>query len=290
MLYDRPYMRREYSKQWSMTTVLLVANLAIFVLHHVLEFYRIYPVTYHFALSVEGLKAGKIFQLITFQFLHGGVLHLLGNLLIIFFFGRSMEADLGKKHYLLLYLLSGTFGGLIQIALALAVPDHFSGAVVGASAGAFGLIAAFATRSPNQPITLLLFFVLPVTFPAKFLLLVQGAIAILGIIVPDSNIAHAAHLGGMMTGIVFMRILMQPERPQLRLFRRQPRRELVNVPPSKRTPWKTPPVSEEELPPTEFISKEVDPILDKISAHGIQSLTDREKQILEAARKKMSKR
>ena len=72
---------------------------------------------------------------------------------------------------------------------------------------------------------------------------------------------------------------------------RQRKRELVRAASVRGRPWQQAAVeAESELPPEEFISKEVDPILDKISAHGIQSLTERERKILEAARKKMAKR
>jgi hypothetical protein len=68
-------------------------------------------------------------------------------------------------------------------------------------------------------------------------------------------------------------------------------RELVGVPAQKASLWRRqPPRAAEELPTDEFLSKEVDPILDKISAHGIQSLTDSERKILEKARDRMAKR
>ncbi len=292
MLDDRPYMRRSaYRSAWSMTTLLLIVNVVAFVLQNALEHYRVFPVSRYLALSADGLKHGAFYQLFTFQFLHDGPMHLIGNLLVIFFFGRAVEEVLGRRNFLLLYFLSGTIGGLLQIALGFTFPGVFGGAVLGASAGAFGLIAAFATRAPDQPITILLFFVLPLTFPAKVLLAIQAAIAVFGIVIPGSNIAHAAHLGGMFTGILFIKWLGRSNKAVMvwRPFRRRPTpREMVRATP-RRDPWK-PKVVEPELPPAEFISQEVDPILDKISAHGIQSLTDRERQILEAARKKMSKR
>ena len=274
-----------------MTTALIIANIVCFILQNALQYFRIFPVDHYFALSIDGLKQGLIFQVITFQFLHGGFFHLLGNCLGLFFFGRAMEEALGKNGLLKLYLLSGTIGGLLQVALGFTFPERFGAGVVGASAGVFGLIAAFATRAPNQPLTILLFFVIPVTFPAKVLLFIEAAIAIFGIVGLRDGIAHAAHLGGMVTGIAYIRWLLHEPRAILRPRRRAQPRELVSAAPvTKKAPWKRPQKTEEELPSEEFISKEVDPILDKISAHGIQSLTDRERQILEAARKKMSKR
>ena len=76
-----------------------------------------------------------------------------------------------------------------------------------------------------------------------------------------------------------------------RLRRPLPRRELVRTAAERQASWQRPKKEEsEELPPAEFISKEVDPILDKISAQGIQSLTPRERRILEAARERMGRR
>jgi hypothetical protein len=167
---------------------------------------------------------------------------------------------------------------------------HQDGAVVGASAGAAGLIAAFAVTFPDT--ILLLMFVIPM--PAKFLLLIEAGVAIAGIIYPTSfgpGVAHAAHLGGMITGLLFVRYAVhwRFRWPQINRPRARPLRRLVNVPANK-PGWRHEPPEAEDLPPEEFLSKEVDPILDKISAHGIQSLTDRERRILEKARTKMGKR
>jgi hypothetical protein len=193
-------------------------------------------------------------------------------------------------------------GGLLQTGLALIPSDRFAGfaaPVVGASAGAFGLVAAYATLFPERPLTLLVFFIIPVSLRAKFLLLFEGIVAAAGMLMQIShnparasdNVANAAHLGGMLAGILFIRYAMNWQLPEFRLGRGPYPRRLVKVHAEKSAPWgrsKESPV--EDLPPEEFLSKEVDPILDKISAHGIQSLNERERRILEAARKKMGKR
>ena len=170
-------------------------------------------------------------------------------------------------------------------------PITLATGVVGASAGIFGLIAAFATREANNPITLLIFFVFPVTLLGKWLLLIVAAISVIGLFTPGSTTAHGAHLGGMLTGIAFVKwsgwvagaggLWGMGDR------RRAPRPLVrANVLRAVRRPRRIP----EELPPAEFISREVDPILEKISAHGIHSLTERERQILESARSKMARR
>jgi len=231
--------------------------------------------------------------LLTFQFLHGGLMHLLFNMIGLYFFGRAMEDLLGSRGMLKLYLASGVAGGLLQVGLAMAFPTYFRGAVVGASAGIFGLVAAFATRAPEQPITMLILFILPVTFKARVFLIIEAALALTGVFYPvfGGNIANGAHLGGMLTGIAWIRwdMWQRPSFSFWRAFRReQPRRAPGRTP--VRRALRNTSRKAEELPPAEFISREVDPILEKISAHGIHSLTERERQILEAARSKMARR
>jgi hypothetical protein len=209
----------------------------------------------------------------------------------LYFFGRAMEEALGGKGMLWLYLLSGTIGGLVQVALGLAFTSFGNATVLGASAGVFGLIAAFATREPNYPITLLVFFVLPVTMLAKWLLLIEAVVAVAGLFMGGTT-ANGAHLGGMLTGIAFIKWGSWWESlaggswgaGTRRRASRQPVR--AGVLRAVRRPRK----NDEELPPAEFISREVDPILEKISARGIHSLTEQEREILEAARSKMARR
>jgi hypothetical protein len=176
----------------------------------------------------------------------------------------------------------------LQAGLSAFWPGHFGGSTVGASAGVLGLLAAFALLHPDARISI--FFVLPIQ--ARYILWLELIVSAIFTAVPSrSGIAHAAHLGGILAAIAYMR--WEANRPAMQwnpLQGRRRKRELVQAA-AKITRWRG--QREErpaELPPEEFISKEVDPILDKISAHGIHSLTPRERQILEAARTKMGKR
>ena len=308
MLENRDYMRAPaFEPRRPMTITLLVVNVIAFVVQTV-SYYQfpaasplaVPPTDAFFALSVNGLKAGYVWQLLTFQFMHGGLLHLLLNCWALYVFGRAVEEALGRRSFLALYFSSGVLGGLLQMLGALVWHANFGGLVVGASAGIFGLIAAFATLYPERQLTLLLFFVVPVNLRAKHLLLLSGVIALLGILLPRplaflfGNVAHAAHLGGMIMGIAYVRQIMHWQwnwwHPR-RQPRRPPPRELVKAATSKwRGDHKASPVAREEVSAEEFLSREVDPILDKINAHGIQSLTERERKILESAREKMSRR
>ncbi len=302
MLDDRSYMRTAPSgRRWSAAIALLIFNLGVFILQEVHRVSLKQPIGYYiatspFTLSLEGLRHGFVWQLATFQFMHAGVMHLLLNSIAIYFFGRALEDALGKKRFLTLYFASGIFGGLLQMVGALFFREHLGGSVVGASAGGMGLIAAFATLFPEQRLTLLLLFIIPISMPAKVLLWISAGLAIFGMLVPSDNVAHAAHLGGMLAGIAYIRwfVLSENSFASWRPFRRTPSiRELVKANSGKRPTWrraKNPPAPIQDLPSAEFISQEVDPILDKISAHGIHSLTDRERQVLDAARKKMARK
>lgn len=287
-------MRRPaFRLHWSATVVLLMVNVGAFIVQMVLEQFSHFPTNAWFALSVDGLRHGFVWQLLTYQFMHGGWLHLLLNCWMIYVFGREVEETLGRGRFLTLYFSSGVIGGLFQALAGVLLGGAFALPVVGASAGASGLLAAFATLYPERPLMLLLFFIIPLRMRAKFLLLFGGIVTLFGIIFPTGNIAHAAHLGGMLTGMFFVRFAndWSWHWPRLTRPRIQPLRPLVKAPHRAAAVWSQGNARvEEDLPPDEFLSKAVDPILDKISAHGIQSLTERERRILETAREKMVKR
>src|SRR5216683_1609597 len=206
MLEDRSYMRRApFPSRRSATVTLLIVNVAAFLAQIVLSSFLHYPANEYFALSLEGLRHGYVWQLITYQFMHGGVIHLLLNCWALYVFGREVEEALGRKSFLTLYFSSGVIGGLLQSLGGVLFDGSFAAPVVGASAGVFGLVAAFAMLYPERPLTILLFFIIPVNMRAKFLLLFSGLLALYGIVFPMDNVAHAAHFGGMLTGIGFVR-------------------------------------------------------------------------------------
>ena len=292
MLEDRDYMRQSSGHlHWSGTVALLVSLVVAFLL----EFY-ILPgefVDRFLVLSLYGIRHGFIWELVTFQFLHAGFFHLLFNGLVIYF-GRPVEIVLGRARFLELYFASGVIGGLVQMLFAWTMPMHFGGGVVGASAGAAGLVAAFAVMYWEDRFTLLIMFIIPVTITGRTLLWGAIILALIGIFTPGSQVANAAHLGGILTGFCYIH-WGSAIRQYLGNFRsllparRSPRP--ASRPPARFSRWsQSKPEKPTELPSEEFISREVDPILDKISEHGIQSLTERERKILEDARSKMSRR
>jgi membrane associated rhomboid family serine protease len=284
--------RNPFDSRRSVTVTLLAINVAAFIAQMALESFSSMPVGSYCALSLDGLKHGYVWQLVTYQFMHANLMHLLVNCWAIFVFGRDVEEVLGRKPFLTLYLSSGIIGGLVQALAGLALGPMFSGPVVGASAAAFGLSAAFAALFPDR--VLLLFFIIPIR--AKYLLVLGGVLAVLGIVSHSDNVAHAAHLGGLLAGFAFVRYGLNWNWnwhwhwPRWRSRRPALRRVAESGPAIGSFRKAMKPETDEELPPEEFLSREVDPILDKISAKGIQSLTARERRILEAAREKMVRR
>lgn len=301
MLENRDYMRADYEPappprlsgggwRYSLTIWLIITNVVIYAGQLVL------PIENLFALRAGLLWHGAVWELLTYQFLHGGLMHLLINCLMLYWFGNVIESNFGWRRMLALYLGSGAVGGLVQAAFfTFVLRGGAMVPVVGASAGVFGLVAAFAILFRNQPITMLVAFVFPVAMKAKYLLLIEVVLSVLGMLAANDNIAHAAHLGGMLVGVAWA-LSVEGWLPQL------PRRK---APPPSRfhslemsgTPTKSSTstsarsrTASDDLPKDQFLAQEVDPILDKISAQGIQSLTEREKRILAAAKRKMDGR
>lgn len=152
-----------------------------------------------FALSWSGLMQGQVWQLLTYQFLHWNLLHIVVNMLGLWFAARTLEPLLGPKKFLLLYLVSGGIGGLVQVLL---VPNSL---VIGASGAVCGLIATFSALYPELRITALLFFVIPVRLKAKWLGYGIILLSVLFLVTGwAEGIGNAAHLGGAITGYLFV--------------------------------------------------------------------------------------
>lgn len=295
MLEDRSYMREP---EWrpeasrggiSLCLTLILINVACYILQHTVRGFE-----ETLALFPQRLQNGNVWELLSYQFLHGGLFHLLINCAMIWFAGRQIEEALGKAKFLVLYLVAGIFGGLLQCALSWSGFLPPAG-VVGASAGIFGLIAAFAMVYWERELTFLIMFVIPVRMKAKYLLIALAVIGVLGVISKEGGIAHGAHLGGMIWGVLFILLFIQggtysgaePWWDQLRdRFSSGHRRKVVTIDGGARA-YSRGQIKAEEVDEVDFVESEVDPILDKISEKGIQSLTERERKILEQARKKM---
>lgn len=283
------------------TTLLIIANVACFIVFNI--FLEISApgkgaLRDQLYLSLAGLKEGRIWQLLSFQFLHANLLHLLFNMMGMYFIGRIVEDRLPRARFFQLYLVSGVLGGLAQVLAGL-VLSKFGGPVVGASAGVTALLAAFSLMYWHQRFKVLLFFFIPVELTGQFMFWAVLASSVIGLVLTGASvnnepgIAHIAHLGGFFSAFLFVSRDGSPARFGEWIASqtaRRPKKTMVSAGKAATSWGAAAPVQEEELPADEFISKEVDPILDKISAQGLHSLTERERKILDKARSKMAKR
>jgi membrane associated rhomboid family serine protease len=281
-------MRDLLSRVGSVVQLLLWINVIVFLLQVLCGALRLYVEPAHarqgmtvmehlFALSGEGLRRWFLWQPLTYMFLHSGLLHILINLLILWFIGREVEYFLGPKAFTRLYLYCGLLGAALWLAFNFRAPAY----VLGASAAVLGTVIAFATLFPNREITFLLFFVLPISMKAKYIALILVAFDLIPVVQQaPGNIAHLAHLGGMFMGYLYVKHLGYGPTPRWLLAVQTIGRA---VRPRRRP-------APRELSPEEFIRQEVDPILEKIAREGMKSLTRRERKILESAKDLMAKR
>ena len=294
-LADRFYMRDQYHSP-RLAIKLIWVLIVAFVIQSLLLFYGDISLLNQLALTADGvLNKHRVWQLLTFQFLHSAPwpFHVLINCLVLYFFGRSVEEQIGSKRFAMVYLMAGILGGVLQILVTILLPRHMDIAVVGASAGISGIVAVFCCLSPMQELTTWIYF-FPVQIRARTLLIFLSLYSLFGTLVPYDNVANAAHLGGLLTGIVYVRWGRQigeffsrfnlQRTGRLKKAKSRDIFDPLSAKRSKRRPEVTYDASEDT-----FISKQIDPILDKISAKGFQSLTAEERKILESARSKMNR-
>ena len=154
-------------------------------------------------------------QFITYMFMHGNFSHLFFNMFALWMFGYALENYWGSKRFLVYYLITGIGAALIQTGvLGLEIRSSIQGmpdfaaqhyidqiVTVGASGGVFGILLAFGMCFPNVPIFLYFFFF----FKAKWFVIIYGAIELFaGIGGNADGVAHFAHLGGMLFGLLLI--------------------------------------------------------------------------------------
>lgn len=299
MLYDRPYMRdsSDFSaKNISMVTLLLVSTIVVFVLQQLLSVFfpgsgggENYFLVDWFALSSTHFNELKVWTAFTYSFLHStqGIIHILGNMLGLFFIGRVIEPVIGRRDLLALYLGGGLVGGLVFLAVHLSD----STLVVGASASVLALVSFFCLIKPEERITLLLFFILPITIKPKWLFRGLLGYSIFGVIFYELlgmggsvlPVAHSAHLGGMLAGIAYYRWVYLRSGS---FFKSDHSKPIIELPDWFKRKQKTEPHISYKVNRTrrDDLQKEVDRILDKINDSGFGSLDASEKATLDQAR------
>ena len=304
MLSDRSYMRAPSgSTPPSVLAWFLGMLVGVFVLQSVAQtWFRTDALSEYGALSAQGIRDGRVWTLFTYALLHGNLVHLLLNGLGLFVFGRELESVLGSRRFLQALFATALGGALAWFGVNFHRPGH----VIGASGILMGLLALYACLYPRRPLTIFLFFVIPVTLQPIWVVALFGGIDVLGLIfreIPGQTslygVAHSAHLGGLAAGWLFYQLVLARRLPFMpgaaaaieppAWFRRRASRPApsytVNLsPPAPARPAPAVPTSRDTL------RAEVDRILDKINLHGFGALTHEEKRVLDEARQHLNPR
>jgi len=154
------------------------------------------------ALSPDHVLRGfRIWQLATYLFLHGGVWHLLFNMLTLWMFGVTLERAWGTRKFLKYYFLCGIGAGLCDVTVNALLGNWYS-STIGASGAIYGVLLAFGVLYPES--TILFLFLFPIQ--AKYFVMIIGAMALLGSLNVNSGVSNVAHLGGMIFGLLYLKV------------------------------------------------------------------------------------
>jgi membrane associated rhomboid family serine protease len=163
-------------------------------------------VTSLLGLRPSAVLGGAIWQLATYMFLHGGLLHIVFNMLALWMFGAELERIWGTRYFLKFYFATGIGAAVTTVIVAL-LPFSFAAPVmysvtIGASGAIYGLLLAYAMYFPERPIYMYLLF----PIPAKYFVLIMGAISFYSSISgTNGGVAHATHLGGLIVAYLFLK-------------------------------------------------------------------------------------
>ena len=249
------------------TVLLLALNVLIFIAQELLVAGGAARTAAWFGLNLPDLFGGQYWRLLTHQFIHGNLLHLLFNMMALWFAGGAVESAIGTRRFVLIYFIAGIVGGLTQMAFNLQPPFVD---LIGASGAVCGILMTFCTLFPSAEITALIFFVIPVRLRARTLgigIVIASILFWLSGI--DDNIGHLAHLGGFLVG--FLGGLWCRKDAQY---------------PGLARPRQMPP----PLPP-EYVQLRpeyaaFDRVLDKISREGFTALSAEERRLLDEGRER----
>jgi membrane associated rhomboid family serine protease len=218
---------------------------------------------------------------LTYMFVHAGLLHLLGNMLMLFVFGTAVESRMGSRTFILYYLLCGAGAAVFSLGLSGVMPV---GPFAGASGAVLGVALAFAIYWPDAE---LIVFPIPIPIRAKTLVtLLVGLDVLFYFLTPGDGIAHLAHVGGVAFGYLFFRMQGLSRRsphPPPRAVERVVMVQSGAAEPEHQT--QVTPVRPRRRIDADPVAAEVDRVLDKISEKGIASLTPAERRFLDEVAK-----
>jgi len=222
---------------------------------------------------------------VTYMFLHGDLWHLLLNMLVLFFFGPPLEDRWGSSEFLRYYLICGLGGVALSFLFA------SGSSIIGASAAVYGVMLAFAMTWPDSPIYVWGIFPVKAKWLATFLFVLSFFSAFGG---AGGGVAHFAHLGGLVTGFLYLKSDGRMGAGLSRIRESGPSSRRVAVVPKERTSREVarpgPAAGESRRgwrdADEEALLDKVDRVLDKISATGIGSLSPEERKLLDEVSKR----
>lgn len=266
-----PFTRPWTQRQRVVLLTLIGLNVGAFVAQMLLEQHEKGFVREFLGLSMTGVQNAYAWQFLTAAFMHDGPWHLLGNMVVLYLLGRDVESILGQRHFFFLYAAGAIAGELGHLSL---MPT--TAVLLGASGGVAAVLMAYATILPELELTAMMFFVIPLRLKAKYL--AYGAVALSGILLVidrHGTVSHSAYLGGCAAGWLYAHLLGfgRPSFVQRALRQRKAKAERYL-----------------QMSPEQFIVEEVDPLLEKISRGGLQSLSRAERRTLARAREKLAEK
>ncbi len=261
--------RRWTERQPVVLLTLISVNLAVFIAQLFLDAYHPGCVRSYLGVSDDGLRSAYAWQFVTATFLHAGPWHLFGNMIVLYLLGRDLETIVGELHFAFLYL-TGAFAG--ELGHLFLMP-HMS-VLFAASGGVAAVVVAYATILPELELTSFRFCILPIKLKAKHI--AHGSIVIASLLVifdRSRTVTHSALLGGCAAGWIYAHLLGfgRPSLLQRTLRQRQAHAQRLS-----------------HMTAEQFIAEEVDPLLEKISREGMQSLTCHERRTLARAQEKLA--
>lgn len=183
------------------TKWLIIINVAVFVLCYLGGAAVQRPANAYLALSAAGaIKYFLITQVFTYMFVHYATMHVLFNMLGLWFFGVPIEQSWGTRRFVKFYLLCGVVAGVCVLVVNMLVGDWLT-PTIGASGAIFGVLVAFGILFPDTMI--LMFFLFPMK--AKYAVMIYVAVELLATFGPNTGVSTVAHLGGAAFAYVYLK-------------------------------------------------------------------------------------
>ncbi|MGD2046973.1 MAG: rhomboid family intramembrane serine protease [Gemmatimonadota bacterium] len=276
------YATRSFGFSYSLTPVvkrLLIANVVVFFVYAVLGPGAQGFVLEWFAFQPTLELLSRPWVPVTYMFMHGSFGHLLINMLILFFFGPPLEAKWGGREFLTFYLICGLGGAALSFFFQ-------PGYMIGASGALLGVMVAFAMNWPDAPIYVWGIFPIKAKYLVGFFVVMDLISAQSG--VQSGSVAHFAHLGGALTGFLYLKADWRPRDRLRRLQSAATKRRRLAIVPRDENGEEHPEEqsSRESRREDPALYDKVDAVLDKISAEGMSALTQDELELLDQVSKR----